>query len=517
MKSRTLTCVIAITVFAAPVAPTLVIAQDQPIHHKKRSHYFVKDLGSLGGVGGAGASAEAISNNGWVVGASNLAGDTTVHSFLWRDGEMTDLGTLGGLNSDERGLPISDNRGLIAGSAQTSAVDPLGENWGATAFGCNFNGPPGNPGGCDGYQNIVLGFVWQNGVMTALPTLGGNNALAFGINDHGQVVGEAENSVHNPECVPPQVLDFEAVIWSPEGESGEINIHQLPPLAGDTDGLAGEINDRGQVIGVSGPCSGSVTHAVLWDHNTVTDMGNLGGNCCNSPVDINSHGQVVGYSSTAGNNTAHAFLWQKGSTMADLGTLSGDFFSFAFGINDQGVIVGGSCSQIFNNCRAVLWQKDVMTDLNTLVKPGSTPLQLFFGNDINSRGEIATYAFNPTNGEFRAAVAIPCDENHDDRECEDEGEGTAVARGETNQRPNVVLPENVRKTASAATGPSVSHSQPRDTKELAAAKVCDMMHSAGEMSQQQRMRLCYRRRLPQRFVVQCQPVCGLRACAVQGL
>jgi probable HAF family extracellular repeat protein len=137
-----------------------------------------------------------------------------------------------------------------------------------------------------GYQNIVLGFVWQNGMTTALPTLGGNNALAFGINDHGQVVGEAENSVHNPECVPPQMLDFEAVIWAPEGESGEINIHQLPP------GVAGEINDRGQVIGVSGPCSGSVTHAVLWDHDAVTDMGNLGGNCCNFPVDPWSSGRL---------------------------------------------------------------------------------------------------------------------------------------------------------------------------------------------------------------------------------
>jgi probable HAF family extracellular repeat protein len=293
----------------------------------------------------------------------------------------------------------------------------------------------------------VLGFVWQSGMMTALPTLGGNNALAFGINDHGQVVGEAENSVHNPECVPPQVLDFEAVIWAPKGESGEINIHQLPPLAGDTDGLAGEINDRGQVIGVSGPCSGSVTHAVLWDHNTVTDMGNLGGNCCNSPVDINSHGQVVGYSSTIGNTpfTVHAFLWQKGGAMTDLGVLPGDSGSLGFGINDREQVVGFSFDQNLS-ARAFIWQDGVMTDLNTLVKPGSTPLYLVFGNDINSRGEIAAYAFNPSNGELRAAVAIPCDEEHADNEgCEAGAEGTSAARAETRQNPKFVVPENVRK------------------------------------------------------------------------
>jgi probable HAF family extracellular repeat protein len=371
MKSRVLTCIIAMMAFVALATPIRLTAQDQQEHHKKHKKqvlYSVKDLGTLGGSGGDGASAEAISNNGWVVGVSNLAGDTTVHSFLWRDGEMTDLGTLGGLNSDERGLPISDNRGLIAGSAQTSAVDPLGENWGATAFGCNFNGPPGNPGGCDGYQNIVLGFVWQNGVMTALPTLGGNNALAFGINDHGQVVGQAENSVHNPQCVPPQVLDFEAVIWEREGEDGEIHTHELPPLASDTDGLANEINDRGQVIGVSGPCSQSVTHAVLWDHDTITDMGNLGGNCCNLPVDINSRGQVVGASSTTGNTlfSVHAFLWQKGGAMTDLGVLPGDSGSVGFGINDREQVVGFSFDQNIS-ARAFIWQDGVMTDLDAVV------------------------------------------------------------------------------------------------------------------------------------------------------
>ena len=87
-----------------------------------------------------------------------------------------------------------------------------------------------------------------------------------------------------------------------------------------------------------------------------------------------------------------------------------------------------------------------MTDLNTLVKPGSTPLYLFFGNDINSRGEIATYAFNSRNGEFRAAVAIPCDEEHaGDEGCNDVALGTNAIRGETSARPKVAVPENVRE------------------------------------------------------------------------
>jgi hypothetical protein len=50
---------------------------------------------------------------------------------------------------------------------------------------------------------------------------------------------------------------------------------------------------------------------------------------------------------------------------------------------------------------------------DTLVKPGSTSLYLVFGNDINSHGEIAAYAFDQSNGQFHAALAIPCDENED--------------------------------------------------------------------------------------------------------
>jgi hypothetical protein len=49
------------------------------------------------------------------------------------------------------------------------------------------------------------------------------------------------------------------------------------------------------------------------------------------------------------------------------------------------------------------------------------------------------------NGDTHALLLIPCDQNHGDSECEDEGEGTTVGRGETSQRPNVVLPENVRR------------------------------------------------------------------------
>jgi uncharacterized membrane protein len=148
------------------------------------THYAVTNLGTLGGSQSNGYG--GVTNNGWVSGDSYLPGDQTEHAVLWRPSAMgqpvmTDLGTVGGLNSSTA-WPQKNNHGLIVGQAQGSQIDPLQEYWGV-AYVC------GSASGlCEGYQNLQFGFVWQNGVMTALPTLGGNNSSATGVNDLGQVV-----------------------------------------------------------------------------------------------------------------------------------------------------------------------------------------------------------------------------------------------------------------------------------------------------------------------------------------
>jgi hypothetical protein len=149
-------------------------------------------------------------------------GNLTDHAALWRRDVMghfaiTDLGTLGGLNSST-GWPQKNDIGLVVGAAQGSRIDPLGEYWGV-AFGC-VNGSSL----CEGYQNLEFGFLWQNGVMIKLPPIGGNNSEATGDNNLGQVVGIAETATKDPTCVAPQVLDYEAVVWGPR--RGEV--HELP-------------------------------------------------------------------------------------------------------------------------------------------------------------------------------------------------------------------------------------------------------------------------------------------------
>ena len=179
------------------------------------------------------------------------AGNQTEHAVLWRPNAMgqlviTDLGTLGGLNSASAWASSSkNNRGLVVGQAQSSKIDPLGEYWGVD-IGCG-----SDSGLCTGYQNLELGFVWQNGVMTALPTLGGNNSIANGVNNLGQVVGWAETATKDPRCVPPQQLDIKAAVWGPK--RGEV--HALPPYdESDVLSAAVGINDNGDVVGASGTC-----------------------------------------------------------------------------------------------------------------------------------------------------------------------------------------------------------------------------------------------------------------------
>lgn len=425
MKSTTLKCIAAITIYSALANPIWLAGQES---NEKQIRYSVTRLGTLGGIF-SGAYA-GVNSKGWAAGDSSLQGDQTEHGFLWRTGVMTDLGTLGGPNS---AASFINDRGLIVGSAQTPEADPNGEGWGQ-GFSCP-NGPGPN-GACQGYDKLVLPYLWRNGVMTALPTRGGNNGQANDVNNLGQVVGWAENSTV-VSCAPPQVLEIEAVIWGPDADE----IQELPPLHGDAIAAAIALNDEGQVVGLSGICGVPSlylgVHAVLWQNGSVIDLGGFGGGHNNAAWSINNRGQVVGQSDLPGDTITHAFLWQNGM-MTDLGTLRpSDVFSQAISINDRGQIVGNSCDASFN-CLPFVWEDGVMTDLNTLIPPDS-PLQLTFAADINAEGQITGVALDKTTSEMPAFVATP------------EAESSAAQLG-PNPSSKVVLPDNVRKLLQQRSG-----------------------------------------------------------------
>jgi probable HAF family extracellular repeat protein len=418
MKSRILLWFTTSSLLAALAIPAQLTAQEEQGSQSNEPHLQRYTVTFLGTLGGTFSQPFGMNNKGEVDGIANLPGDQNHHAFLWRNSVLNDIGTLGGPNSNnDAGCQFGPNeRGEVVGGAETSTQAPPGEDF------CFF-----------GNNLVCLPFVSRKGVMTPLPTLGGNNGFACGTNNRGQVIGMAENTTPESDC--PNILQqAKPVLW----EKGEI--HELPTFPGDTDGQGVAVNDLGQAVGASGGCQSGPTnalHALLWQNGNLTYLGNLGGTSTGA-TDINNRGQVVGASDLPGDTTAHAFLWTKSTGMQDLGTLPGDSSSLARGINNKGQVVGQSCDA-GGNCRAFLWQNGVMTDLNTLVPGGGSTLFLFEAFAMNPRGQFAAVGFDVISGDCCAFLATPSDGEAAS------GSASPTPDNQISQNQKAVLPENVRK------------------------------------------------------------------------
>jgi hypothetical protein len=223
--------------------------------------YSVQDLGIAGG---SPVAPYFMTTNGLIAGAAATANNQS-HAAVWFMGFHLDLSTpgLGGENSFADSV---NNKGQVVGGAETAVANS--EDF------CGFNA-----NGAAKSSQACLPFVFQNGVMTQLPTLGGPNGIANWINNRGEAVGWAEtiNKDPTPGC---GVLQFQPVLW------GTTSTRTLPVFPGDSDGFAYSINDLGQVVGASGPCTAfnanlgvymAPKHAMLWEGGAAINLGNLGG------------------------------------------------------------------------------------------------------------------------------------------------------------------------------------------------------------------------------------------------
>jgi probable HAF family extracellular repeat protein len=145
-------------------------------------------------------------------------------------------------------------------------------------------------------------FIWRNGVMrTLLPDSDFIDFEPSGINNAGDVVGYM--MPRNPERKVGFLLS-----------GGKLT--ELAPPAGWRQSDAAGINERGQIVG-SAVDSLSRLHAVLWEGGRLRVLGKLPGDTHSRATSINARGQVVGYSEGARERT-RAFLWENG-TMRELG------------------------------------------------------------------------------------------------------------------------------------------------------------------------------------------------------
>ena len=378
-----------------PVAQQPLPAQEVKPDSTSSTRYTIEDLGVVGTNPNQPGQPFVVSNSNWVSGGAGVG--AAEHAVLWRSGKMVDIGDPGlGGNSIAFGV---NNSGDAVGEAEDASVDLS-----TTEDFCGFQsmGYSSSPKPC-------VPFVWRDGKMAPLRTLGGVNGVANQINSWGAIAGYAENRTKDPGCRKPQQYQFKPVIW--------LQDWILPlPTGSDKEGVAFSINEWGQVVGSSGSCAAfnpsflfnfQPVHALLWQDGEAFDLGTLGGALNNFAHDINNGGAVVGGSDLSGDQTSHAFLWTpETGKMKDLGTVSGDYWSVGLGINDAGQIVGVSINADFTALHAFVRQNGVLVDLNTLVA-GKTPLSLETACSINLAGEIIGFASDPKTGDTHAYLAKP--------------------------------------------------------------------------------------------------------------
>ena len=347
-------------------------------------HGLETDLRAL--PGGPSSYTNAINAHEWIVGHSQngeVDPDTGVPRFiptLWRNEQIVDLGTLGG--SFGTAYAVND-RNLIAGIAENATVDNSGFA-GAFGFGITLN--------------EIHSVAWKNGKIVDLGSLGGPGSVSGAMNNRGMIVGASPKTyVAGPPFGIPPVDPF---VW----EDGKMT--DLGSLGG-TGGSAGSVNDRGQVVGVSDLAGDANAHPFLWERGRgMKDIGHLGDAFGTAEL-INEAGDVVGFSVADGVNL-HAFFWNNGH-LRHMGFIEGDNNSRAFGMNNKGHAVGQSWGwdgQEVTSSHAFVWRKGgQMMDLNTLVTNPSV-FYLFEADYITDSGWIAAYGVLP-NGDVRGVILIP--------------------------------------------------------------------------------------------------------------
>ncbi|MCA9299137.1 MAG: hypothetical protein KDA28_08730 [Phycisphaerales bacterium] len=281
-----------------------------------------------------------VADGGLTTGYAGVAGG--LRPFLW-DGEMHDLGTLGGGLSV--GMAVND-LGMVAGYAHV-----------------------------DGRSHA---FLWD-GVMHDLGTLGGTESFSFDLNDQGHVTGFAKVEGGNNH----------AFLW-------DGTMHDLGAAGRRySNGLA--INESGDVAGYTGDVSFE-HHPAVWRQGVAESLPHLDGFPYGEAVDINESGTIVG---KAYGSTTRAVMWEDGEAR-DLGTLGGTFAN-AIGINDDGVVVG-TTTDAFNSVVAFLWEDGTMHPLSEMVQT-TIEFDGFEPKGISDDGHVAGIAI--IEGSYHAVLLRP--------------------------------------------------------------------------------------------------------------
>jgi len=261
------------------------------------------DLGTLGGRWG---SARGINGNGWIVGRAQIEGQIggNFSAFLWRNGEMFNLGYLGTGDFAEA-YGINDHNQIVGWSTLESTS------------------PPPRP---------AHAFLWEDGRMTDLGTFdGGRSSQAIAINNSGLIVGQSTSNTYGV---------WRPVIWR-DGEIIDVGTF-LPDNS--RDGVCIGLNEAGDVVGYTSR-DYLTNQAFIYRNGEKAALPEKPYWTNSFAWSINDNRQIVGAARTRGWRTQDiGVIWEWNRPVRYLAGLipprSDWFFGSALHINNAGQITG---------------------------------------------------------------------------------------------------------------------------------------------------------------------------------
>lgn len=327
-----LLAIIALVVLVpAAVASQRVKVEPGPGEHRA---FALRSDGSrleLGLPNGADSMAFDVNNEDEVIGIYGIA-DGSEAAFLSRGGELVGLDAQAG--------------GTVFPKALNDAGRVVGSVW------------------TDG--EVEHAFVWQDGRMTDLGTLGGSGATAVDVNRHGQVLC----AVFAPSAAGGGTTE-RIVLWR---DGSVMELAGLSDYLGEVRGplMPLRLNDRGQVlVYVAG-------RLVLWERGSVTEVAS---SVDDQRADLTDGGVVYYARREADGGQGWVGKWDAG-TSTNMGGLGG-YLTWPTAANEAGVIAGVAQTSTGEG-RAFVWGDGDIT----LLRVGGDNSEV---SAINDRGTVVGY------------------------------------------------------------------------------------------------------------------------------